>query len=297
MALPPVASGFFNATSMDNNNSANSLALLVTATLTALFVGGSLICCRMKAHPLPGKAHPLPAYFELGQEAFQKGDFEKAVGHYENALAFKQVSSEKVYDARSRAYLEMKDYVAAWEDCKKALTKLQDARSPLDPPLDTNLSLQALCLKAELNLVQNQYQGAMKDCQEVLASKKADKKHLIQAHLILALAHYHSQNYYGAMEHCNKAISHNDDRALSTILLYNQAICYVKHNFIQNAHNSLEWAQQGLDELIFTSSHLRFALTLPSEWNVKVDTSLTPSLQLKQRIGEAFKRTKNPPVH
>lgn len=290
MALLAVTLSSFNATSTDNHHPANPLTLVVGATLTALAVGSSLFYCRMRAHPLPGKAHPLPAHFELGQEAFQRGDFEQAVGHYENALSFQQVSSEKIYYERGRVYLEMKDCSAAWEDCKKALTKLQDARSLLDPPVDPNLSAQALCLKAELCLVQNQPRNAIEECQKIL-TQSTDSKILFQIYLILAVAYYNSKNYAVAMEHCNKAISHNTNQAMGIILLYNQAMCFIRQGNPQPARNSLEWAKVGLDALTFPASFLRLVMPLPSEWRVNIDTILSPSQQFKQKVIEAFNRT------
>jgi tetratricopeptide (TPR) repeat protein len=287
MAISSVAPSFFNATSSTHHHPVNSLALFAGAALTTLALGGSLIYYRLKAHPLP-------AYFELGQEAFQKGQFEKALEHYDNAFKFGQVSAAKIYYEKGSAYLEMKDYEAAWENCKRALTKLQDARSPLDPPLDPNLSPQVLCLKAELCLVQDEKRQAIIECQKVLSSHPTDRKLLMRTHLILALAHYHSQNPLGAMEHCNKAISNNDSQAMGAILSYNQAMCYIMQGNPQYAHNSLEWAQVGLNTLTFASSFLRLVMPLPSEWRVKIDSTLSLSQQLSQRINEAFNRT-NPP--
>jgi len=291
MSLPPVGSSLFNATSFNSNLPLNSLTLLVGATLTALAVGGSLFYCRLEARPVP-------AYFHLGQQAFQKGNFQEAVGHYESALSLRQASSAKVYYERGRAYLELKDYDAASEDCKKALTRLQDARSPLDPPSDPDLPLQVFCLKADISLAQGDYKAAMLDCQKALVLKNNNKKLFQKAHLIFALAHYLSRNYRAAMDHCNKAITYNDeDRAMASILLYNQALCHIQQGEALNAHYSLEWAPIGFDELQFSPSLLRYALPLPTEWQVKIATDLPPSQQIRQKIDEAFRRTKNSLSH
>lgn len=290
MALLSVTLSSLNATSTDNHHPANPLTFVVGTILT-LAVGSSLFFCRMRAHPLPGKAHPLPTYFALGQDAFQKGDFEQAVGHYGNALSFMQVPSEKVYYARGLAYLELKDYVAAWEDCKKALTKLQDARSLLDPPVDPNLSAQALCLKAELYLVEGHLRNAIDECQKIL-TQSTDSKILFQTYLILAVAYYNSKNYAVAMEHCDKAISHNSNQAIGKILLFNQAMCFIRQDKPQPARNSLEWALYGLDALTFPASFLRLVMPFPSEWKMQIGSSLSPSQQFKQKVNEAFNRTK-----
>ncbi|MBS0647650.1 MAG: tetratricopeptide repeat protein [Verrucomicrobia bacterium] len=288
--LTPVGSSPFLATSKENIN-IQAITVFVLGTITTLTVAMGLVRCHFKNR----QTLPVPAYWGLGQQAFEAGNFAIALQHFNDALTHRQASPLKVHYEKARAYLEMGDYEASSESCERVSILLRDAPLPLDPTRDSDLPAQLLCLQADIHLKQGKERQVIDECTRALNFRPKSNLLLLQTYLILAIAYHRSNNFLAATTYYSQATTYNieTNRAFAAIILYNQALSQHKAGLTNDAICSLEWAEMTCQELSFPSSHLRFVLPLPLEWGEKIDSSdaqLSAAEQLKKRIQKARTR-------
>lgn len=284
--LLPLGSNPFPSTTYENSNT-NTLAVFALGTLTALTVAGSIAYCRLKTP----QARPVPAYLNLGQQAFENGEFALALQHFDDALTHRQAPPLKLHYEKARVYLEMGEIEAGLESCERTSKLLRDAPLPIGPAMDSELPAQLLCLQADIHLMQGKQRQVIDECGRVLNLHPKNNQLLRQTYLLLALAHSQSNNHLAAQTHYASATTNNTENnlAIAVIILYNQALSQYKAGLSAHARCSLEWAEMTCQALSFRPSLLRFALPLPSEWGENIDptANLIPGDQLKKRIQKA----------
>lgn len=284
--LPPVGFHTSHSASYENSN-LNTLTVFVLGTLSALTILGSLACYRWKAHSVP-------AYFNLGQEAFAKGQFALALQHFDNALVHRQAPSVIIHYQKALAHLELEDFASSLKSCDLAL-KIGGLRSPAFAPKQyPDLKIELMILKADLYLKDGQTKETIEECTRVLQLAPNRNEHFLRIHLLLALAYHRSTSYDWALTHYKEATRYNSEPSYSmaAIILYNQALAQRSSDKSQDAGYSLEWAQETCRS-ITTPILLRWVLPLPAEWEEKIDPFTpppTPLDQLKKRIEIARRR-------